>query len=192
MDWQFITATFTTLGTVFGVVVGWFAKAIAPLIVEPLQLWIAHRLASSKRQWAFRSRLAGTWHHIWYAKESSSWPDVNECTVRLNGIGRFAAGLYNYRGKTWLITARIGDDQIVAGTWRDVNTGGYAGTWLGKQDLNRETIAGWYLGTSNRGPATVGEWIFWRDGCSPPSLPLPLVQPAPREYIGNLTDRDAL
>lgn len=183
MDWHLFTATLTALGTAVGVLLGWFAKAVAPLLVEPFQFWIARRLASSRRQWAIKSRLAGKWHHIWYAKESPSWPDVNKCTVRLNGIGRFAAGLYNYRGKTWLITARLGDDQIVTGTWRDVAAGGYSGSWLGKQDLNRETIVGWYLGTSNRGPTGVGEWIFWRDGSSPPSLPPPLVQPAPRDHL---------
>lgn len=169
---HFTTAIFFLLGI--------FARTITPPIIDWLQLQLAQLAA--KRRWhiAFRSRLGGNWHHAWYAKGSTTWPDENLCFVSLCAVGRHAAGIYVYREQAWLVTASVDKDHIVTGVWRELSTGGYRGTWLGKADLNHFTITGWYLGTSERSPTGVGEWIWWREGKTRPPLPTPLVQPAPR------------
>jgi hypothetical protein len=160
--------------------VGVVLRTLAPLAVDWVQARVVAFAVQRKWRLGSRSRLGGDWHHVWYAKDSPTWPDENQCVIALSAIGRRFAGVYNYMERDWLVEGVLGADNIVTGTWRELSANKYRGTWIGKVDLNLQTIAGWYLGTSNRGPTGVGEWIWWRDGAIRPPLPEPLVQPAPR------------
>jgi hypothetical protein len=162
-------------------VAGIFARSVAPLAVNWVQRHLVFLIARSKLKIAASGRIAGDWHHTWYAKGSTNWPDENECSVTLSAIGRNFAGIWIYRNMAWFVRGEIGDDNIVTGTWGDLEKNGYRGTWIGKVDLNRKSIIGWYLGTSNRYPTGAGEWIWWRKGSSKPALPDILVQTALRE-----------
>src|SRR5262249_23294551 len=135
-------------------------KVFQPVLVDSLQKKTVEILARCKLPAFTRHRLGGDWHHIWYAKDSKNWPNVNRSRITIYSIGRHAAGLWSYRGSRWVVTARVGPDNLIEGTWRELKRNGYRGSWMGRLSLTGDYIGGLYLGNSDREPQFgVGEWI---------------------------------
>lgn len=164
-------------------IVGLLARSLSPLLSFQLQKKLIEFLA--KRQWriGLGHKLGGAWNHAWYAEGSKNWPNENICSIAMSSIGNCSAGVYEYKGKQWLVTATLVAGNIIEGTWRDLTDNGYRGTWLGSLDNNNKQITGWYLGTSDRSRTSVGEWVWWREGEQKPDLPEPLIQRAKREVL---------
>ncbi|MDB5615953.1 hypothetical protein [Tardiphaga sp.] len=158
-------------------------KAVAPLLTEAIQDSVLRFLAKLKTKVGTGSGLGGEWHSVWYA-DSKNWPHENVCRVTLRSMGNRALGIYEYKGKRWKVTASLGKDNIVSGTWNEINSSGYRGTWIGKLSLKGENITALYLGNSDQAPNFgAGEWTWWRVGTSKPNFPVPLVQLATRETL---------
>jgi hypothetical protein len=142
---------------------------------------IVELLARSKFKWLTTGPLGGDWNHVWYAKDSSNWSNENRCRVMMYSLGKFAAGIWEQKKSRFLVTARLGEDNLVTGTWRELKPNGYRGSWIASLSLTKQYMSGMYLGNSDREPNYgVGEWIWWRFGQSKPKLPVLRIQVAER------------
>jgi hypothetical protein len=156
------------IGGLIGIILG---MLLTPIFYPRIEDWVHRNMVKWFNQLPYTSKhkLAGKWTHRWHVV-SSNFPPVNEIKdilVKQYGKRIFAEyQVKDNKGKsyTYQMYGIVDKEQIVTGTWKDVESGHrYHGCFQLHVDINEQSMNGYWTGISNKGAIKSDKWEWIRE-----------------------------